>query len=1742
MMKAIMSWQHVGCWFCIGLVAAVFFNPLVLRPTQAALNQSTVRQVERAKQAYGQLPMTFERNEGQSDKTVKYLARGHGYQVFLTEDKATLRLAQANGDAAALRFSFGSGTGTPVGLNELPTKSNYILGNDPQAWRANISNFARVEYRALQPGVDLAFYGTQRALEYDFIVAPGADPAELTITIEGADKLELATNGDLLLRVGDAVVTQRAPVSRQRQRQVHSRYLLKGGNQIGFAVEGYDRAQSLVIDPVIDYSTFLGGIGSDEGFAIAVDNAGNAYLTGTTYSNNFNTFAPLQTLNRGGKYDAFVTKLNAAGNAIVYSTYLGGSAEDSGQGIAVDSLGNAYIAGITNSPDFTTRNAFQPALNGQANDAFITKLNSDGTAIIYSSYLGGSNIDQAFAIALDAGNNAYLAGSTASTDFNTRSPLQPANRGGADAFIAKVNASGSALVYSTYLGGSGLDEARGVAVDAAGNAYLTGSTASNDFNVLNAIQANNRGQQDAFVAKLNVNGSALIYSTYLGGAELDAAYDVAVDVNGNAYVTGNTFSTDFRTVDPFQANNRGSSDAFISKFNDNGSVLLFSTYLGGTQGDFGRAIGLGVNNEILVAGRTSSTDFNNVNAVQDSNRGNLDAFVSKFNAQGSALLYSTYLGGAQDDFAFGLAVDNAGNAYITGDTRSTDFNTRNPVQAANRGGLDAFVSKLNASGTDLAYSTYLGGSGEAGNAYVTGYTSSNDYITRNPLQATSRGGLEVFVTKILADSNDIAFNTYFGGNGSDTGNAIAVDGGGNAYITGATTSTNLPTRNPWQPAFGGGGLDAFVAKFNASGSNLIYSTYLGGSFGDQARGIAVDAAGNAYITGSTFSDNFPTQGPLQATHRGLGDAFITKLNAAGSALLYSTYLGGAATDEANAIAIDATGAAYIAGDTFSSDFNTRNALQASTRGQQDAFIAKLTPDGAQLAYSTYLGGRRNDLANGIAVDAGGNAYITGSTTSPDFNTANPLQNAYGGGDFDAFVAKLNAQGSALAYSTYLGGALSDNGNAIAVDASGNAYITGVTSSTNFPRANSLQADNRGGNDAFITKLNAAGTALLYSTYLGGLNDDRGAGITVDSVGTAYITGATASPNFNIQVPLFAYGGGTDVFVAKILSEPTISFAPPSLELQPGGMGTLTINLSAPQNSPTFLTLSSSNVTVATATATVTIAANSLAVAVPVTAVATGTTILTAALPQQLGGATATASITVATAPAPGFEGDVAPRPNGNNGQLTVADWVQTGRFAAGFDTPALGSEFQRADCAPRDTRGNGAMTISDWVQAGRYAAGLDPVVAAGGPTAPNAQLLRYGTGSVSDLSIGLRDAEGKPSRLSSEAQIAHAPRSVPLQQARAIRVASANLIRGQNGTVTIELDAQGNENGLGFSLNFDPAQLMYVSATNGPDAVGASININSAQAATGRIGFALALPAGQALTAGTRRLFTITFTASNSAASNSAQIGFADQPVTREVVNPNAETLTATFTPGTVNLARALANVSAASFIATELAAESIVASFGTNLATGIEAATTLPLPTTLRGTTVRVRDSAGVERLAPLFFVAPDQINYLLPAGLASGAATVTVTSGDNNLSLATINIAAVAPGLFTANANGQGVPAGFAIRQRADGSQSLVNIAVSNNAGQQVPLPLDLGPDSDQLFLVLFGTGMRGRTATSAVTATIGGVSAEVLFAGAQGDLAGLDQINLRIPRALAGRGEIDVQLRVDGKLANAVRIAIK
>jgi len=456
---------------------------------------------------------------------------------------------------------------------------------------------------------------------------------------------------------------------------------------------------------------------------------------------------------------------------------------------------------------------------------------------------------------------------------------------------------------------------------------------------------------------------ALVYSTYLGGNSYDSGYGIAVDGSGNAYIIGNTQSANFPTKDPIQAPYAGYNDAFVAKIDADGSELVYSTYLGGSSGDYGDGIAVDGSGNAYIIGNTQSANFPTKDPIQVSNAGSGDAFVAKIGADGSALVYSTYLGGSSSDDGNGIAVDSSGNAYITGDTASDNFPTKNPMQESEAGWIDAFVAKIDADGSALVYSTYLGGSDD------------------------------------------------------DFGSGIAVDGSGNAYITGKTRSANFPTKDPIQ-ASNAGSSDAFVAKIDADGSALVYSTYLGGSDDDFGSGIAVDGSGNACITGFAGSANFPTKNPIQASNTGWSDAFTAKINAAGSALAYSTYLGGSGVDYGDGIAIDSSGNAYITGDTTSDNFPTKNPMQKSKAGWMDAFVAKIDADGSALVYSTYLGGSDDDFGSGIAVDGSGNAYITGITGSANFPTKDPIQGSNAGGDSDAFVAVIDSSDTILKHIYY----------------------------------------------------------------------------------------------------------------------------------------------------------------------------------------------------------------------------------------------------------------------------------------------------------------------------------------------------------------------------------------------------------------------------------------------------------------------------------------------------------------------------------------------------------------------------------------------------------------------------------------------------------------------------------------------------------------------------------------------------
>jgi hypothetical protein len=671
---------------------------------------------------YGAVPLSFEENQGQTASQVKYLSRGPGYTLFLTSTEAVLALREGSRATALKMTVVGANAATPVaGVEALRGKSNYFTGKDPGKWRRAVPTYAKVEYRNVYPGVHLVYYGNQRQLEYDFVVSPGADPKTIALGFEGVRGLAIDDTGDLVLKVGDGEIRQHKPVvyqeSQGRREAVPARYVVGRPGQVGFEVGAYDTSRALVIDPVLVYSTYLGGTGpegSGDPRAIAVDSSGSVYVTGTTASLDFPVTTAAYDATINGTWDAFVAKLDPTGSFLVYSTYLGGSRDEYGYGIAVDASGSAYVTGTTDATDFpTTAGSFQPAVPpgdffGRS-DAFVTKLDPDGSALVYSTYLGGSMGDGAHAIVLDPSGNAHVIGSTRSPNFpTTPAAFDTTLNGETDIFVTKLNATGSALVYSTYLGGVQGDGGSGIALDSLGNVYAAGETRSSTFpTTFGAFDTTYNGEGDAVVAKLGPTGSALVYSTYLGGTGQEAPYGgIAVDSVGGAYVTGRTDSTNFPvTPGAFQTAHSGGnlSDVFVTKLNPSGSALAYSTYLGHSGYELGRGIDVDSSGNAYVTGSTSSADFpTTADAPDTTYNGAEDAFVTKFDPTGATLVYSTFLGGSQGpvmgggDFGMGIAVDALHNAYVVGVTTSDDFPTTPGAfdDTFNGGVQDAFVTKI----------------------------------------------------------------------------------------------------------------------------------------------------------------------------------------------------------------------------------------------------------------------------------------------------------------------------------------------------------------------------------------------------------------------------------------------------------------------------------------------------------------------------------------------------------------------------------------------------------------------------------------------------------------------------------------------------------------------------------------------------------------------------------------------------------------------------------------------------------------------------------------------------------------------------------------------------------------------------------------------------------------------------------------------------------------------------------------
>ncbi|MCG2772559.1 MAG: SBBP repeat-containing protein [Desulfobacterales bacterium] len=673
---------------------------------------------------YGRLPLYFIENRGQLDRRVLYYARGSGHTVFFTphevvvslfqtpesriglQDPSPQALSRQNRELTRPRSSFLRKPQEtfgrrprevyqtvvrmqPVGMNQgvkvrplapQEHRVNYFRGSDPQRWLTDLPTYQAVLYEEAYKGIDLKFYGNQRHMEYDVVVKPGADPGQVRFAYRGVKHLEVTPGGDLALHLpGGGVLLNKKPVVYQEIAGTRvareARFRVQGDGAFltcGFDVAAYDRTYPLVIDPVLVYSTYLGGSRFDVGNAIAVDAGGFAYVTGYTYSGDF----PKRTSGTTTA-DVFVAKLNAAGNALVYVTFFASSAGDEeGNGIAVDFEGNALVTGFTNSKTFPVKNAFQTTMKG-GSDAFVAKLNAAGNTLVYSSFLGGDYEDAGHAIAVDQEGNAYVAGETAN------------QLGYRDVLAAKIDAAGG-LTYAVSLTGSDDEIGRGIAVDRDGNAYLTGGTNSGDFPATPGVfQTEWGGGWDAFVAKLNPAGET-VYATYLGGSGDEQGRGITLDPEGGVCVTGFTESANFPTHNPMQPARKGSRDAFVTRFTAGGTGLVYSTYLGEGYQDEGCAVALDAKGNACVAGSSLGP------GTPEAPAGFFDAFVTRIDRWGSRLGATYLLGGSEDDWANGVAVDPAANLYVTGETWSGDFPTKGAYQTnpGAWGNSDCFVSKL----------------------------------------------------------------------------------------------------------------------------------------------------------------------------------------------------------------------------------------------------------------------------------------------------------------------------------------------------------------------------------------------------------------------------------------------------------------------------------------------------------------------------------------------------------------------------------------------------------------------------------------------------------------------------------------------------------------------------------------------------------------------------------------------------------------------------------------------------------------------------------------------------------------------------------------------------------------------------------------------------------------------------------------------------------------------------------------
>ncbi|MBL8190523.1 MAG: VCBS repeat-containing protein [Acidobacteria bacterium] len=1857
-----------------------------------------------------------------------FRARGDGYALLVNGTETILKLklkaeGQANSDAdrklearsAWMKMAL-VGAATPrrvQGLEPSITRSHYLHGNDPRYWQTNVPNFARVKYEGVYPGIDLVWYGNQRNLEYDFLVAPGVDSRQIRMRFEGVDQMMIDSAGNLVLRAGGGELQLRKPQAWQefngQKHDVACDFRIGKTGAIEFRVGAYDKTRALVIDPVLTYSSLIGGANSDQGLDVAVDAQGAAYLTGRTFSTDFPVVNPLQANSAKPDTDeVFVTKINPAGSAIVYSTYLGGDGNDTGSSIAVDATGSVSICGYTDSTNFpTTANAPQRTKAGLV-DSFVARLSSSGSALVYSTLLGGNSVTQAVSLAVDATGNTYVVGQSDSTDFpslnliNVRqgSSLYRSADGGAN-WIAFGN--GMPAVQITVMA---VDPKNPAIIYAGGRWGIYKSTdgganwtrlASYNVGVSNIVIDPNTTS----TLYLTFEGSGLLKSTN-GGVSFDAPFNYPPLVSG---ITA--FALDPKTPTTLYA---GGFDGMF-KSTDSGTNWVE------------------VNDGLITTGFVTPPSVNGI-AVSS-----IDSFILYISTSRGA--FKSTMGGQSWSAisslrgpSYNFAIDPTNSQIVYAGTRvgsgvqkttdggSTWIAVNNGLVASGQNvRVNALVVDPKATSTVYAatfgfgvFKTTDGGANWA--SLNNGLSNRNvfslllDPMTSQLKLAGTTAGSDTFAAKLNSTGTQWSYFRMLGGIDADAATAVAVDASGAAYLTGTTNSANFPTMNAVQPAYAGN-TDGFVMKLNAMGQ-MVYSTYLGGEASDQSVGIGLDQTGTIVIAGTTMSRNFPLVSPLRSTAAvnpvgaATNDGFITKLNPQGTAWSYSTFFGGTSGTTISALTVAPNGEVFLAGISFSADFPVMAPVQPTPLTGRGGFVSQLNSTGSGLIFSSFFGTSTTNTISAMTLDSAGNLYLTASGNSAIFPTIKPIPLPGTNRGTDVLVAKISEQAADLAIAMASRPNPVKVNNNLAFDISvtnnGNSATTGVVVTNVLPTGvNLISADASQGS--------CSGNQTI-TCNLGNLAVGARAGITILVVPTivatisnrASVTSDLGDPNtannsVELQtrvVTLPSIYGRVLMGTGQGVSDVTMMLAggqKPAVvtgsdgsyqfgELTEGATYTVTPlksgfafspasrefgNLSSDQRAD-FIAIGCS-LTVAPTTSvfaatggggSVNVAANDSRC---LWTARSNDSWIRLATPNGNGTSTVSFSVEPTTSVRRGTivvagqvitirqEFNACSAPSFQSVPASLGLQAQTGL------TPLVAADFNGDKITDILVRSPEPLLVVRYGNgAGGFSSQTEIVISATTVMPPSGDFNRDGR-----LDIVLFDPNfGTISTLLNNGSNGFSPGTqFPLPPNPRLLTAGDftgdgipdYLVSGSNGIRLLagNGDIRGGFNDIAASLPVSSNGVFFNSGefsgdgnldllvyTPPPDQGGpatirvlfgdgrgaftaasitqaltnlqariefadfnndgktdiALLTVASATAqglvvayarSDGRFGSGTAVTADvllpspelQGLKAGdvngdgrfdliaqTRNTDqTLLFVAQN----DSSFASPIDLPVPTSrlphVGDFNGDGAPDILLTTLTNEATLLSNrgfcpsaefltvTSAANFKRLRVSGDSIASAFGSNLAASVVVASTTPLPTTLGGTTLRIRDSAGREADAPLFFVSPQQINWLVPLGLAEGAAVVSVLRGGSAAATGVVELASVNPGLLSADATGTGLAAAVVLRVKADGSQVYEPVAQFNQAQNRFdPVPIDVSNPAEQVFVLFFGTGVRGRTNLVNVIARVGGEVAEVNYAGDQGSFAGLDQINVRLLPALAGKGDVTTELTVDGKLSNPVRLRIR